>query len=352
MVTGLIVLEGPDGVGKTTLGKYLVEKYDAFYMHCSYHSSINMYSMMRAVISEASRRAETQLVIIDRFWPSEDIYGVIHRKKSSLGHMARVLDRLVQRLGGIYIVLQPGYSVDMHHRFQELATQRKEMYPDNKKYVKTLDAYKAISFGSNPELKYTYWEQFRACGLKLPLTYLDSIGENTTEYLAEIITSTVRKPVVNHEHQFCNGNVTDPKICLLQNINWTVTFDNSNLPGVNGEAIELTKIFHELSVSELDFCWFSYNFNEQDDSIHKQKFIERLKEQGVKFIALNRGRNFDPYYLKQKFDITAIPMSTPVTRAQVEHVLRLTYEDIESDRENELEIARLQHEAKQRESDL
>src|SRR5258708_10796608 len=102
----IIVLEGADQSGKTTLASHLVNVYGAYYMHAKvwkqmlkWHSGI----MRRAV--RLSARGE--LVVLDRHWISEFVYGSIFRGGPAYdGARAAHFDQLILQ-HGIYILCVP-----------------------------------------------------------------------------------------------------------------------------------------------------------------------------------------------------------------------------------------------------
>jgi len=78
------ILEGPDGVGKTTLANKIKEIYGrkVFYMHLRVHKNMKLWhtATMRLALK---KHKEDRLVIIDRHWPSEQCYSYIFRKVPS-----------------------------------------------------------------------------------------------------------------------------------------------------------------------------------------------------------------------------------------------------------------------------
>lgn len=74
----IYILEGPDGVGKTTLAKKLTEKHNGLYIHCSYVT--NVYQLHRSVLKQCfSKENKDKDIFIDRLYISEWVYGSIFR---------------------------------------------------------------------------------------------------------------------------------------------------------------------------------------------------------------------------------------------------------------------------------
>jgi len=125
----IIILEGPDGVGKTTLAEELCGQLDATYLHLGYRWKDNMFDYHTAAIRFAAR--QNKPVVIDRWWPSEAIYADVYRKGSKWPLQGRMADRIARKFGAVYVYCMP----DAQHakRFEELKKNRHEMYDDMSK---------------------------------------------------------------------------------------------------------------------------------------------------------------------------------------------------------------------------
>jgi thymidylate kinase len=125
---GIVILEGCDGTGKTTLAKYLCEKFDGHYIHNTYRWPTKMPLYHTAALHRAIKLAEEKLVVIDRLWMSEAIYAAVYRNGSPWPQMGRIIDRVVMKHAGLYILC----DVPENHKasFEKLKQQRVEMYDD------------------------------------------------------------------------------------------------------------------------------------------------------------------------------------------------------------------------------
>lgn len=123
---GIILLEGADGTGKTTLALELVAKYDAHYIHNSLYP--DMWAAHLDCVREAVRESATRLVVIDRLWISEQIYGAVFRGGPAYDLGARCLDRVLQRFATLTILcVREDLQKHMAH-FEELKTTREEKF--------------------------------------------------------------------------------------------------------------------------------------------------------------------------------------------------------------------------------
>lgn len=130
---GLIVIDGCDGTGKTTLAEAICNRFDGIYMHNTYRWPKKMPLYHTASLHRALKLSRERLVVIDRLWMSEAIYAGVYRGGSPWPHMGRTMDRIIRRFCGLYIITQSPEGHD--EKFEELKKSRNEMY-DNVEQVR------------------------------------------------------------------------------------------------------------------------------------------------------------------------------------------------------------------------
>ena len=77
---GIIILDGPDCCGKTTLQNFLVKEYNALSMHLTYPAPAPMNMLeyqTREMIYAIVQSSLGNLVVVDRHWISEQIYAKV-----------------------------------------------------------------------------------------------------------------------------------------------------------------------------------------------------------------------------------------------------------------------------------
>lgn len=142
----IIIIEGPDACGKTTWCEAYKKLFGARYMHLALHENLFAYQVMSLV--RAVKLAENTPVLIDRHWPSEQIYGSVYRGVGVLVEEAEWLDRVCGQLG-IFYVLALGDSVDqMVEWHAESEKSRAEMYEPSEKYRQVVQGYWDFWHGS------------------------------------------------------------------------------------------------------------------------------------------------------------------------------------------------------------
>jgi thymidylate kinase len=131
---GLIVIDGCDGTGKTTLAEAICQRFGGVYLHNTYRWPTKMPLYHTAALHRALKLARQQLVVIDRLWMSEAIYADVYRKGSPWPHMGRLMDRMIRKVGGVYVLAQS--PANHEEKYEQLKTERHEMY-DNVDDVRT-----------------------------------------------------------------------------------------------------------------------------------------------------------------------------------------------------------------------
>lgn len=129
-MNGLIILDGPDGSGKTTLAKEIVRQTDGHYMHLTYRFKEKMFTYHLANLHRAVKLSQTKVVVIDRLWMSELCYANAYRGGSKWPLAYRMLERIILKHAGLEVVCLPK-DITRHLRdFHDLYTTRQEMYKD------------------------------------------------------------------------------------------------------------------------------------------------------------------------------------------------------------------------------
>ncbi len=113
----LIILEGADGVGKSTLGLRLAREMGGFYFHAT--ATKTLIPAMRDYQINLMENIEDnaklgRCIVMDRFWPSELIYGSIFRPDNPHGFSFRELEARCDALDTIYVCCFSDTAIARH----------------------------------------------------------------------------------------------------------------------------------------------------------------------------------------------------------------------------------------------
>lgn len=214
---GIIIFEGADGTGKTTLANWLVRNCGAVYMHMTHRFMDKMFLYHTAALHRAVELSKTRLVVIDRLWLSEEIYARTFRNNTAWPQHGRMFERVFQRFGVLTVLCLGG---EQHAaRFQALRKDRKEMFNSMQEVNRR---YEDLCFGAEISKPINYCEQQTNNGglwpsrnvlsfkmEKEPSIYLFLTG--ALEQL-NLLQGQISFPT---DQQNLVGNVIDPKILFV-----------------------------------------------------------------------------------------------------------------------------------------
>lgn len=127
----IFVLEGPDGVGKTTLAKAMCEKLGAKYLHLTYRFKNKMFTYHHAALEWVLTEAQKGPIVLDRWWLSEIAYANVYRNGTRWPVSKYLFESVALKHGFVYIICLPFNKQEYHDHFTRLKSERIEMYDDS-----------------------------------------------------------------------------------------------------------------------------------------------------------------------------------------------------------------------------
>lgn len=104
----IVILEGPDGSGKTTLARFLEKEHGFRYIHTGPPETDKVLDAYGRTLYDAHKSGD--LVVIDRLHVGERIYGPILRDQDKLGLRGEILiQRLISAYGAQLIFCLPPF---------------------------------------------------------------------------------------------------------------------------------------------------------------------------------------------------------------------------------------------------
>lgn len=125
-LTGIIVLEGANATGKTTLAKELEKRHGAIIMHQTYRFRNRIFDFHTAVLRRAIKLAKTKLVVLDRLWMSEEVYAHVYRGGTPWPHQGRMVDRILQQASAVTVVCISRDDLVLRERFLKTRAYRQD----------------------------------------------------------------------------------------------------------------------------------------------------------------------------------------------------------------------------------
>jgi predicted ATPase len=150
----LVILEGPDGSGKSTLSKAFTGQGFTYVHQGPFKSNAVLESMDNALA--AMKQASPPVVVFDRLHLGERVYGPVFRDDDKLGQIGQVnLERwLMDRFHAMVVMCLPPEETCIDNWRRRVVTG-KEMFTDESKMREVWHRYNELDT-SIPTVRYDY----------------------------------------------------------------------------------------------------------------------------------------------------------------------------------------------------
>lgn len=133
----LVILEGENKTGKTTLAKYIKDEHGFKYIKVSQPGPDGPYKEYTNILKKIKAGSN---VVIDRFHLGEEVYGPLYRGSSGLtSEQFQDIENTLNKMNAILI-----YCYDSEDNIAKRFKEENEEFADVKKITKTLDLYKNV----------------------------------------------------------------------------------------------------------------------------------------------------------------------------------------------------------------
>lgn len=119
----LIICEGPDNCGKSTLAKRIAEHFHGVYWRLtsgkglSEHDAMRLYQQNALDNAEINIREMRRVVVLDRHWPSDQVYGPVLRGRPSCSGIE--MEARCATLDAVYIYCHRKNMVEEHAKSKD-----------------------------------------------------------------------------------------------------------------------------------------------------------------------------------------------------------------------------------------
>ena len=294
---GLVIIDGPDCSGKSTLANELVKRHDGVHLHQTYRFKNQMFTYHTARLRKAIELSKDRLVVLDRLWMSEAIYGNVYRGGTKWPHEGRMMDRVIRKHGGLYIICSGEPSV-IGARHAQMKLKRVEQFNDKMETIAELFnsmyfGHKVTPLSSTPAPCLDYTSFLRQHGGMVSrndtLHYsIESEGQNLPMFL-DVVDDTLidlqesqYEPALDPDDHNILGHLRDAEYLIVgdevnpksRHLRWPF-YDYGH------SSLYLSEVLHEISFDETTAMWTNAN-NAPDH-------LEELTEiQGFKVVALGQ----------------------------------------------------------------
>jgi len=135
----VIIIEGENKCGKTTLSKYIEKEHGFKYIKCSQPKEGGPYKEYSEIIDELSKEPKENY-IIDRFHLGEEVYGKIYRGRSGLTQ--EQFQDIEKRLNSLNTILI--YCYDTEKNIARRFYDDNEEWAEEGKIQEVLDLYLTV----------------------------------------------------------------------------------------------------------------------------------------------------------------------------------------------------------------
>ncbi len=138
---GIILLEGADASGKTTLARLLCREHQARYLHSTVRRDVWRWHL--GALRYATRESLDRLVVLDRLHLSELVYGTVFRGRVEYGNVGlRCLDRVLRRFCCLTVLCVPSNEGAQWERWQRGRAAGTEHFD---RVVEVMEVYRGLS---------------------------------------------------------------------------------------------------------------------------------------------------------------------------------------------------------------
>lgn len=140
----IVILEGPDGAGKTFFGERLRDQYGISMVHLTYYKDKEKH--LKQFIDINDRINTNKPLIVDRYIISDKVYSSVYRNGNVIEGYNELLENMLNNENIILVFAIPNDKQQYLNEFEKLCNSREEMYSNSmdKVYDKYIEVYEEL----------------------------------------------------------------------------------------------------------------------------------------------------------------------------------------------------------------
>lgn len=293
----IILLEGSDGTGKTTLAKAICKKLNAHYLHATYRFKDKMFAYHTVLLYKAVELIlkTNRPVVIDRLWASEAVYAEVFRGGSQWGLMGRFMERVINKMGSMHIFCLVDNYDEYIKKYTRLKSERSEMYDNVDKIFTVAKMYDSLYWGNKKFIAQSQPSYLQSLinhdGMISHINTLRyTIGQAVPQFIDHIgdRLETLKSPIDYHLANYCGslrysdylivGDTTNPKKRFL----WPFY-------GYSHSSLYLTEVLNTINVAEERLFFTNINYDKGLQIIDKWLKFKSFQKTPFKVILLGNN---------------------------------------------------------------
>lgn len=290
MRPGIIVIDGTDVAGKSTLSQKLLNKYDGHYIHATYRFKSKMHIYHLAMLRWAIAKSATsrKMVVMDRWWPSEMVYGNVYRQGNRVpNEWLRVLHRLGLRYGVTYVMCYRDSREKLMDAYTESKAKREEMYDADERMMQVHDGFEELF--KSIKGQQSRWHRYNVdAAIRNPFYQEEAMKI----YVACSTYYNEDRIDLDYRLQHSVGAPHGEYIIVGERINRVARAMDYPWIGFNGVSCSMSKALGELGVPEHHILWSNAYLPDGSPNVQLAAYVKSAGI-GRKVIALgNEAKEF------------------------------------------------------------
>lgn len=166
MFKGIVILDGPDASGKTTLANKLIQLNNnrGIILHATYRFKDKIPTYHAALLRKAYKLSKKDLVIIDRLHVSEYIYAKVFRNGTKWPWQLKAFNQICKSLCIPIVICIPSSVERGVQWFENTKNERYEMFDDMqqiiKEYINYVKTHKVIIYNRDLTEKLDFYYEY------------------------------------------------------------------------------------------------------------------------------------------------------------------------------------------------